>query len=243
MGPNGPIIAVDGPAGAGKSTAARELARRLRYRYVDTGAMYRAVALAALERGVDLDDRKGVAAIAATISISFEPRADGEQRVMVDGRDVTAAIRTEEVGQGASKVSAHPRVRERLVSMQREIGRSGAAVLDGRDIGTVVFPDADLKFFLEASAAARAERRLRELRSRGSSATLGDVVAEMEERDRRDSTREHSPLRCAADAERVDTTEQSAEEVVKHLETRVREALSARGGGAGPSSDPGEMKP
>ncbi|MEA2624226.1 MAG: CMP/dCMP kinase [Candidatus Binatota bacterium] len=224
----GLIVAIDGPAGAGKSTAARALARRLGYRYVDTGAMYRAVALAAIERGLDLDDAGAVAEVAGAVAIGFETDVDGEQRVLLDGRDVTAAIRTEAVGQGASKVSAHAGVRERLVALQREVGGTGGAVLEGRDIGTVVFPGADVKFFLEASPTARAERRRRELEARGASASLADVIGEMEERDRRDSTRAHSPLRCADDAERVDTSFQGVDQVVADLESRVRRVLRER---------------
>jgi CMP/dCMP kinase len=223
--PNGLIIAVDGPAGAGKSTVARELSRRLGYVYVDTGAMYRVVGLLARERGISADDGPRLGQLAGDVQIQFEPYPGGAQRVLVDGRDVTEAIRDQQVGEWASKVSTQPEVRGKMVAAQREIAGGGGAVLEGRDIGTVVFPDADLKFFLEASAEERAGRRLRDLAGRGEQARLADIVAEIEERDRRDSSREHSPLRCAADAERFDSTRLSAEEVVDALLERCRGAL------------------
>lgn len=232
MRPNGLIIAIDGPAGAGKSTVARELSRRLGYIYVDTGAMYRVVGLLARERGIAPSDGPRLGKLAGEVKIRFEAHPGGIQRVLADGRDVTEAIREQEIGNWASKVSTHPEVRGKLVAAQREIATGGGAVLEGRDIGTVVFPDADLKFFLEASAEERARRRLRDLAGRGGAGRLEDVVAEIEERDRRDRSREHSPLRCASDAERFDSTRLSATEVVDALFERCRGAL--RGGAQRP---------
>ena len=223
MRSKGLIVAIDGPAGAGKSTVARELSRRLGYVYVDTGAMYRVVGLLARERGIAADDDRALGEIAAQVAIRFEPRPDGSQAVFADGRDVTQEIRAQEVGEWASKVSTCPTVRERLVAAQREIAREGGAVLEGRDIGTVVFPDADRKFFLDASAAERGARRYRQLRERGQDAVLAHIVSEIEERDQRDRSREHSPLRPAADAELVDSTDRSAEEIISGLLRLCRE--------------------
>lgn len=221
----GIIIAIDGPAGAGKSTVARELARRLGYVYVDTGAMYRVVALIAIETGADSQDGKRMGEIASRVRIRFEPRPDGGQSVFADDRDVTRAIRAEEVGEWASKVSTRPEVRDRLVALQREMGARGGVVLEGRDIGTVVFPDADLKFFLEASAEERGRRRHRELEVRGLFVPIEEIVADIEQRDRRDQSRAHSPLRCALDAERIDSTRMTADEVLRYLVRRCQENL------------------
>jgi cytidylate kinase len=228
MRAKGLIIAIDGPAGAGKSTVARELARHLGYVYVDTGAMYRVVGLVARERGIEADDGTRLGELAGRLAIRFEAPPGGDQAVFADGRDVTAAIREQAVGEWASKVSTQAEVRGRLVAAQRQIACEGGAVLEGRDIGTVVFPDADLKFFLEASAEERALRRYRQLRSRGESADLAAIVAEIEGRDRRDRSRTHSPLRCAPDAERVDTTHLSMEQVLSLLLGRCRERLSGQ---------------
>lgn len=222
MRSRGLIVAIDGPSGAGKSTVSREVARRLGYVYLDTGAMYRVVGWLARERGVDPDDGPALAAIADGVRIGFEPKPEGGQRVTADGRDVTQEIRAEDIGQWASRVSAKPEVRERLVALQRAIGAEGGVVVEGRDIGTVVFPDAERKFFLEASAEARGERRWKELRARGAGPELAAVVEEMRARDVRDSSRAHAPLRCAADAERIDSTALSVEEVIALILSRVR---------------------
>ncbi len=225
MRPKGLIVAIDGPAGAGKSTVARDLARRLGYVYVDTGAMYRVVGLLAREARVDPADARRLGEIARDVDLRFEVRPDGGQSVLADGRDVTRAIRGQEIGQWASRVSAQGPVRERLVALQRKLGSEGGVVLEGRDIGTVVFPDAELKFFLDASTEERGARRWRELGSRGEAAALDDIVADIEERDRRDQSRAHSPLRPADDAERVDTTGRTAEQVLEHLVARCRARL------------------
>jgi len=226
MRPNGLIIAIDGPAGAGKSTVARDLARELGYIYVDTGAMYRVVGLLAREHHVSPDDGPALGDIARGAAIRFEARPDGGQTVFADDRDVTAAIRDQRVGEWASKVSTQKEVREALVSAQRRIAERGGAVLEGRDIGTVVFPDADLKFYLDASARERGERRYRQLRDRGEDPSLEDIVAEIEERDLRDQSRAHSPLRPASDAVLVDTTTHGAEDVLGMLLGRARARLT-----------------
>ena len=220
--PNGVIVAIDGPAGAGKSTVSREVARRLGYVYLDTGAMYRVVGWLARERGVDPDDGPALETLADGVRIVFTPQPDGSQRVTADGRDVTKAIREEDIGQWASKVSARPEVREKLVALQRAIGRDGGVVVEGRDIGTVVFPDAEAKFFLEAAPEARAERRWKELLAKGNTAELDEIVAEMRARDARDSSRSHAPLRQAPDAEHIDSTALPVEEVIELILARVR---------------------
>lgn len=201
------VIAIDGPAGAGKSTVARALASKLSFTYLDSGAMYRCVALAALRRDLDLDDSDAMTELAGAASISL----DGE-RVGLDGEDVSAAIREPAVTEASSRVSVHPGVREAMVARQRELIAAGRYVAEGRDIGTVVSPDSPLKVFLTASAEERARRR---------AAQLGEdpatVLAAQRERDRRDETREHSALRAADDAVEIDTTGFSQDEVVGRI--------------------------
>jgi len=199
-----PIVAIDGPAGAGKSTVARQLARRLGFTIIDTGAIYRSVALAAQRAGVSWDDDPGLARLLdAGLGLTFR----GE-RVLLRGEDVTEAIRTPEISRGASVVSARPVVRQKLLQLQRDLGRAAprGAVLEGRDIGTVVFPDADVKFFLTASDEARAQRRHAELAEKGLSVPLPEVLADQRRRDKDDTERAIAPLRAAADAVVVDTT-------------------------------------
>ncbi|HET7177814.1 MAG TPA: (d)CMP kinase [Solirubrobacterales bacterium] len=207
------VIAIDGPAGAGKSSVARAVARALGFTYLDSGAMYRCVALAALERGVDLDDGAAAGAVARSLEIGFE-----DARVTIDGRDVSAAIREPRVTEASSRVSVHPPVREAMVARQREAIAAGRYVAEGRDIGTVVSPEAPLKVFLVASAAERARRR---------AAQTGEdpaaVLAAQRERDERDATREHSALRAAEDAVEIDTTALALDEVVARVVALARE--------------------
>ena len=220
------IIAIDGPSGAGKSTLGRRLARELGLLYIDTGAMYRAAALAAVNAGVELSDAERVAEVARRASIRLEGDPDS-LRVVLDGRDVSEEIRGEEVGNAASVVSAIPEVRRELVRQQREMGARGGVVLDGRDIGTVVFPSADVKFFLTARPEERARRRLDEERARHHAQTFEETLADINERDQRDSTRDDSPLRAASDAVVIDTTEFTIEEVFQRMLQVIRERLSA----------------
>jgi len=223
------IIAIDGPSGAGKSTLGRRLARELGLLYIDTGAMYRAVALAAAAAGVSATDAAGVAGVARRASIRLEGEPDS-LRIFLDGRDVSEEIRGEAVGRDASLVSAVPEVRRELVRRQREMGeRGGGVVLDGRDIGTVVFPSADVKFFLTAVPEARARRRLEEERAREASQSFEETLADINDRDRRDATRDDSPLAIADDAVVIDTTELSVEEVFQRMLRAVRDRHSGDG--------------
>ena len=220
------VIAIDGPAGAGKSTAARALAARLGYAYVDSGAMYRAVGLVARERGIDPADGAALGAVVAHLAITFRPGPEG-QRVLLGGRDVTEAIRAPEAGEWASRVAAVQAVRARLVERQRGLGAEGGVVMDGRDVGTVVFPDADCKFFLTASVEERARRRQADVRAAGGADTLAATRQAVEDRDRRDRERAHSPLRPAADAIVVDTSTLTPAEVVERLLATVRACARA----------------
>ncbi len=216
-----PIVAIDGPMGAGKSTVAKLLAQRLGFRYVDTGAMYRSVGWAARQRGIDLHDETAVAAMARSLRIEFLPAETGD-RVLADGVDVTEAIRSPEISEAASIVSAHPTVREVMVAFQRRTGHEGGVVMEGRDIGTVVFPDAELKIYLTAHPQARARRRYDELRARGAEVALPALARVEEERDRRDASRGHSPMRPAPDAVVIDTTEAPVESVIERILTLLR---------------------
>ena len=219
-----PIVAIDGPVGAGKSTVARVVAQRLRLRYVDTGAMYRSVAWAALQRRISLSDEQSVTALAKSLRIDFVTDPIG-QHVLVDGVDVTEAIRTPQVSDGASIVSVYPGVREAMVTIQRRLGVEGGVVMEGRDIGTVVFPDAEIKVFLDASLDERARRRFEELKARGAGVDLESVRKAEEERDRRDRTRNHSPLRAAPDAVVIDSTGVPADEVVARIVQLVQRRM------------------
>lgn len=209
-------IAIDGPAGAGKSTIAKQVARRENLIYIDTGAMYRAMSLLMLQNGIPLNDAEkiGQECSRAQIDISYE---NGEQAVFLNGENVGAFLREERVGNAASAVSAVPRVRERLVQLQRELAESADVVMDGRDIGTVVLPDADLKIFLTASSRVRAERRYRELQEKGIEADLKTIQRDIEERDHRDMTRETSPLRQAGDAVVIDSSMMTVDEVIQNI--------------------------
>ncbi len=222
MRQRGPVVAIDGRSGAGKSTVARGVARRLGFRYVDTGAMYRSVALAALQRGVDLADAEALGRLAEALEIEIHPEAV-DDHVIMDGEDVTEAIRTPDVSAAASRVSTAAGVRSALVARQRVLAAPGAVVMEGRDIGTVVIPNAEVKVFLDASLEARAARRHVELRGRGVEVDLDDVRRQEAERDRRDETRTLSPLRAAADALVIDTTGRPAEAIIDEIVRLVRE--------------------
>ena len=221
------VIAIDGPVGSGKSTAARRVAQLLGYVYVDTGAMYRAFALKALKRGVPLDDTEKLIALAKETHIDLRP-ADGELRVMLDGADVTDVIRRREVSLAASKVAIIPGVRHVMVAEQRRAGEQGGVVMEGRDIGSIVFPDADLKIYLTASPEVRAERRWREHQQKREDISLERTLEEVRERDRRDREREASPLVRAPDAVLVDSSAMDAEEVARLIVLLAQSRAQAR---------------
>lgn len=223
------IVAIDGPAGAGKSTVSKLLAKRLGFALVDTGAIYRTVALAATRQGIALDDDAALGELLPALEIRFELAGD-ENRVSLGGEDVSSAIRTPEMSKAASAVSARPVVRDGLLELQRRLARAApkGAVLEGRDIGTVVFPDAQAKFFLTAASRQRAERRFKELLAKGQTTTLEQVLAEQGQRDRDDSMREVAPLRAAQDAVVLDSTDLGLEQVVSRMESEIR-ARIARG--------------
>jgi cytidylate kinase len=218
-----PVITIDGPAGAGKSSVARRLAAALSFRYVDTGAMYRAVALAALERSLPLDDAAQLDALVRQLDLRLE--GSDPVRVFLDGRDVTEAIRTPAVSDAAAQIATLAPVRALLVDRQRQLAATGGVVLEGRDTGTVVWPQAELKIFLTASATVRAERRQQELAARGETLRDERVLEQLRERDRRDAQRAASPLVPAGDAVIVDTTALELDEVVRLLLLLVREQL------------------
>lgn len=212
------IIAIDGPAGAGKSTIASRLARKLGYVNLESGAMYRALALKAIEWDASLDDEAALVKIAQESRITLEPTIGGN-RVLLDKVDVSTRIRERDVTEGASRVSVHPKVREWMVARQRELGLGGGVVMEGRDIGTKVFPDADLKIFLDADPVIRERRRMDQQRAKGPSAEA--MAAELRERDRRDRTRATSPLVAATDAVVLDSTHLSEDEVLREIEELV----------------------
>lgn len=216
------IIAIDGPSGAGKSTLGRMLARKLNLLYIDTGAMYRAAALAVLESGASTTDEEAVARVVSASRIDLAGEPDSLQ-VLLNGRNVSEEIRTEEVSQTASVISTIPSVRRALVARQREMGRRGGVVLEGRDIGTVVFPEAEVKFFLTARAEDRAQRRYEEDRLKERNVTFEETLADINTRDERDSARADSPLRRADDAVVIDSTGLSIDEVFDRMMSVVRE--------------------
>jgi len=209
-------VAIDGPAGAGKSTIAKKVAKELGFIYVDTGAMYRAMALFLLKNNVDREDKEaiGTKCQEADISIRYE---NGEQIVLLNGENVNGFIRTEEVGNMASVSSANPKLREKLVELQKKLAAETDVIMDGRDIGTCVLPNADVKVYLTASSKVRAMRRFKELEAKGLTCDLAQIEADIIERDNRDMTREHSPLKQAEDAQLVDSSDMTIDEVVEAI--------------------------
>ena len=220
------VVTIDGPAGAGKSTVAKQLARRLGYGLLDTGAIYRSVALLAARKGVAWTDAEGCAEIAKDLDISYKLVGD-KNHVFVAGEDVSTAIRTPENSQGASQVSAHPPVRAALLDIQRRVAEGGGLVVEGRDTGTVVFPTAEAKFFLTATPEERARRRVAELAAAGATVDYEQTLREIAERDDRDSSRDVAPMKPADDAVLVDSSTQTIEEVVENLARLVESRASA----------------
>jgi CMP/dCMP kinase len=216
-------IAIDGPAGAGKSTIASRLARKLGYVNLESGAMYRALALKAIDRDASFDDEAALLKLAQNARIQLEPTIGGN-RTLLDGRDVSARIRERDVSEGASRVSVHPKVREWMVARQREMGAGGGVVMEGRDIGTEVFPDADLKIFLDADPVVREQRRMAQQKIKGNVAA--SVAADLRERDQRDRTRAASPLKAAADAAVINSSSMDEDEVLAQVEKLVAARLS-----------------
>ncbi len=222
------VIAIDGPSGSGKSTVGRLLARRLGYRYLDTGAMYRIAALMAKEHSVAIDDEEGLAGVCSGVEISFVQKGD-EIKTFCNGRDISEAIRAPEISALASQISAKKAVRNVLVEMQRKMGVGGGIVAEGRDIGTVVFSGAELKFYLDASPEERGQRRFRELVEKGLRVSLEETIDDMRRRDRRDRKREVSPLRKAEDALVIDSTHMNVEEVVGNMLEKALRRISEEG--------------
>jgi cytidylate kinase len=224
--PREPRVAIDGPAGAGKSTVSRRVAERLGYVLLDTGALYRSIALAAKNAGIPWDDAAAVGELARAIAgrngIRFEATGSGPPRIVLDGQDVSTAIRTQDIAAGASRVSAIPAVRDALLELQRLGASAGGVVLEGRDIGTVVLPDAEAKFYLTASVEVRAGRRFKELVARGEQPVLDQIEREVRERDTRDTERPIAPLRQAEDAVLVESTVLTIDEVVEKIVSHVR---------------------
>ena len=215
-------IAIDGPAGAGKSTIAKKVAKELSFIYVDTGAMYRAVALYLIKNGISPEDEAGLLRACGQIHISIEYE-NGEQQVILNGENVTGQLRNEEVGNMASAAAAKPCVRETLLTLQRDLAVKADVLMDGRDIGTNILPDAQLKIYLTASVETRAGRRFRELQEKGEACTLEAIAKDIEERDRKDMSRETAPLKMAEDAVLVDSSEMDIEEVAARIISLYRE--------------------
>lgn len=211
-----PVITIDGPSGSGKGTIAHLLAQKLKFNFLDSGSLYRLTALAAKQRGIDWDDEDAVATLAAELDVKFE--TEGERTIiLLDGTDATEAIRKEEISLGASKVAAHPKVREALLDLQKSFQQGRGLVADGRDMGTMVFPQAELKIFLTASAEERAQRRYKQLLEKGESVSLRALLSDIQERDERDSQRAISPLKPAPDAVILDSTRLSIVEVLNQV--------------------------
>lgn len=219
------IIAIDGPAGSGKSTTARLVAQKLGYIYIDTGAMYRALTLKVIELGIDPNDESSIIKVAENTKIELLYE-NGNLKVILDGKDVSEKIRSPEVTSLVSIVSAHPKLRDIMVKKQRELGRNGGVVMDGRDIGTVVFPDADLKIFMTADVRERAKRRQKELKAQGFDVEIEKLIKEIEERDKFDSTREIGPLKKADDAIEIDTTNLTIDEQVEIVLKKAYELIN-----------------
>lgn len=219
-----PVVAIDGPAGVGKSTTARKLAAELGFVLVDTGALYRGVALAARDAGIAWTEADALGKLASELDLTFVLSADGEPRLHIAGVDRADEIRTTDIAAGASKVATHPPVRAALLGLQRRLGAEGGVVLEGRDIGTVVFPDAEVKVFLTAAATERAKRRVLDLAERGQVATEAEILHQIEARDAQDSGREVAPLRPAEDAVHVDSTHLSMDAVIAEIAALARAA-------------------
>jgi cytidylate kinase len=225
------IIAIDGPAGSGKSTIAQHLARKLGYVNLETGAMYRALGVKALESGVPLDNEATLYELAQYSTIALDPTPLGN-RVLLDGRDVSQRVRDADVSDAASRVSVHPRVREWMVAHQREMGKQGGVIMEGRDIGTKVFPDADVKIFLDAKLDVRAQRRVTQVAAADDPNRAQQIAEQMVQRDRRDSTRTESPLVPAPDAVIIDSSNMSIEDVIRRIDDIVQQRMEQHSAGA-----------
>src|SRR5688572_15820621 len=223
MNPNVPIVTIDGPSSSGKGTISRIVAARVGWHLLDSGALYRLVALGGIQRGLDPDDVEEHVAVARAMKVEFAAATSGEERVLLDGQDVTRRIRTEQAGAGASRVAAWPAVRAALLDRQRAFVQPPGLVADGRDMGTVIFPGAQLKVFLTATAEERAQRRHKQLIGKGSAASLAALSREIAERDLRDSTRQVAPLKPAPDAQLLDSTGLSIDAVVERVLSLGRE--------------------
>ncbi len=222
---NGPIIAIDGPVGVGKSTVAKNLAERLGYLYIDTGAMYRAITLKVMRKHINPEDTQSVADLAENTQLRFT-RSSGNLRILCDGEDVSDEIRLPEVSANTSSIADNLAVRERMVTLQREMGSNGKIVMEGRDIGTIVFPDAEIKIYLDADPKIRAERRYLELRSKGKNVSFEETLNDLLARDQRDASRPVGGLKKTSDSIVVDTTNLSQEEVIDTLEQIVHNKVN-----------------